>query len=40
MAVHKSMGFNHENTEEDAKYIAESIGKILTTVTKAKLKRS
>lgn len=34
------ISFNHENTEEDAKYIAESIGKILTTVTKAKLKRS
>lgn len=34
------ISFNHENTEEDAKYIAESIGKILTTVANAKLKRS
>ena len=34
------ISFNHENTEEDAKYIAESIGKILTPVANAKLKRS
>ena len=34
------ISFNHENTEDDAKYIAESIGKILTTVVNAKLKRS
>lgn len=34
------ISFNHENTEEDAKYIAESIGKVLTTVVNAKLKRS